>query len=704
MSSEILTKHYDICAEALFESTGRDSFLTALLRRRNEAAGRSARLCIPYWQRDYDWTPELIHGFFSALKSLGNGCRAPETGAEADDEPLLRLGTMVLGRHAGTGDGSSAEAQADFLVVDGQQRLRTLHYLFQLAARRKLLPDADEPLTLPLHYGVGRDAEFLDFNEHGFAAYDALPMGVRSIFFANAEQWNAFLPSKLEGIGLSVMSASEWLRRIRLHLVIVTFRTNDQDGSQNERFERLMSALFSRINLQAKPLDDIDIIKAQFVFELRKRGRIAEAARFADDWETARSLILLRAPRTSQADEAAKRSIQSFSILSGIDGAALTENFGRFSGFSEEDLQVWFSRYLHLVCAIAKGADATDPDSAAFLRPRGILWQDFFGRENSKKFPGIDVEDFAPRLRKTNDIFLRWRPFLLISRRHLAETVEPLNPTELEKARWLLLRMQCFVSAGNSRRSWFSEMLLQKLLKAIERTEAECRAEHRTALESPESVNAIRRTVEAELFKRIGDASESSKDGILCARDWFLWLALFEDPSSEAKVQSSFRKGLQELLQTYAHFSENDADKLADALRSKAKKMQALPSAADANEIEHWIALDGKTGTDARRPEQLKWRHMLMNQAHIGNGMNQSLSNKSVKDKAARCEESWWPTLQFLAGLSALHDGSGIAVEIGEDNDIRFLRGLKRFWSTVAAQWGSPEAGIGEKSGSAPQR
>ena len=41
---------------------------------------------------------------------------------------------------------------------------------------------------------------------------------------------------------------------------------------------------------------------------------------------------------------------------------------------------------------------------------------------------------------------------------------------------------------------------------------------------------------------------------------------------------------------------------------------------------------------------------------------------------------------------------------IGEDKAIRFLRGLKSFWSTVAAQWGSPETGIGEKNVSAPQR
>lgn len=655
MPNSLTSKHFDIRVDELFETSSSaedapESFLTRLLRS-EEASELKGVLCIPYWQRDYDWDQALIERFFNGLKSAFDG---PD---DAEAKPM-RLGTIVLGRLEQTG-GKPQYQRNEFLVIDGQQRLRTINNLFRLAAAELGL--SDEGLSLSLVRGTGGAAE--DLND-----LEVLREGF------TPEQSKAFSKERLEALHLEERPLRIWLHGISLHVIVTTFKF-DARQSDNGVFDRVMSLLFSRINLQAKPLDDIDVVKAQLLFRLRSQGLTDEAGRLCAAWETARALLSARGEASKEDIEA----VLSATLLDNPQTPAFEKAFRRGLRLSPDDIRLRFSRYLLLCRAFAEGSDAllVSRTRDELLCREGALWSAF--KPLCLEGEPVELARFVSSLEKINDIFMRWRPYLLIARANIANDREPDAPGPLEAALWRLLRLQCVVAGGSiSSRTWLEQPLLLALLRGIDRREAG----GKNVRGNLQEVESLLKEAEDALFLKLG--KEDSQHDALTARDWFLWNALFEAPEGNRCCDVMVR-ALERLLDGYRRFGAGmTGTKLFDDLRSRVVRPRELPTTTGAEQIEHWVSIErGRALPEGVQPRC----DALENKAHIGAGTNQSLRDLSIKAKANLREASWWPTLQFLAALASAHDGWGIVQnQQGKDQVDNYLDALDRFWKQVMAE------------------
>lgn len=614
--------HYDLTARNLL--SGPDS----ALRRIAPKGSEEPTLNIPFWQRDYDWGKEQIENFLSSVHRA------------AQSQTDLYLGTVVFGIHSKYPD--------KILVIDGQQRLRSIQNL--LIRSRKFFGNGDPAAVLPLVHGLG-DAERPIRTDEAVEA----SLSVK-------DQQDAFSLDNLKKKGFAQTPPEAWLSRLKFRVVLTRFVREGEAGA-GDPFDVVMSDLFSSVNRQAKPLDDIDVAKAKILFGLRKFGYEKEAEEFAREWETARMLQLVP---TQLADRAL------------LDGDVLddkTEKILTAVPYDPETVRVQFSRYLLLVKAFAEGVDA--PVNKEYQE---IAYKGAFGDEFEKLRRGDDGDAllaFAGALKTVNDLFLANRDFLLLARRNRVEVKEGEEAEKrplLTPARNRLLMFQGYVSGGTTRASWFSEKTLMRLLREL----ACCRQVEDAALDE------ILVRLEKELFK---DLMSSSGEGpTLTARDWFLWRALFDvegNPVYKAAV-----KGCEKMIETSAaSFTVDSGEALLRMLRANAKPYEpdGLPTVTGAAQVEHWAAIER-----GREKEQkmIDLFESLSNKAHIAEGLNQSMRNDSILKKAGHRDPSWWPTLQFLAAYSACGRGWAVAENsLDQTNLEAFIKPLDEFWKTVAEEY-----------------
>lgn len=616
--------HYDFTARDLL--SGPDNALHQVLAKDS----KEPTLNIPFWQRDYDWGEDQIKNFLSSVHRA------------AQSKTDLYLGTLVFGVHSSYPD--------KILVIDGQQRLRSIQNL--LIRSRKFFGNGDPAAVLPLVHGLGDAERPIQTDEAMEASLTA------------REQKDAFLSANLQKKGFADVSPEEWLPRLKFRVVLTCYEFEGNEGNKDP-FDVVMSDLFANVNRQAKPLDDIDVVKAKILFGLRniKREGVEgekEAEAFAREWETARMLQLVP---TQLADRAL------------LDGDVLddkTEKILTAVPYDPETVRVQFSRYLLLVKAFAEGVDA--PVNKEYQE---IAYKGAFGDEFEKLRRGDDGDAllaFAGALKTVNDLFLANRDFLLLARRNRVEVKEG-EETEkrppLTSARNRLLMFQGYVSGGTTRASWFSEKTLMRLLREL----ACCRQVEDAALDE------ILVRLEKELFK---DLMSSSGEGpTLTARDWFLWRALFDvegNPVYKAAV-----KGCEKMIETSAaSFTVDSGEALLKSLRENAKsyKPDGLPTVTGAAQIEHWAAIE--RGREKEK-EMIDLFESLSNKAHIAEGLNQSMRNDSILKKAGHRDPSWWPTLQFLAAYSACGRGWAVAENSLDQTNLKaFIEPLNEFWKKVA--------------------
>lgn len=622
MAYRTFVHHYDFTARDLL--SGPDNALHQVLAKDS----KEPTLNIPFWQRDYDWGEDQIKNFLSSVHRA------------AQSKTDLYLGTLVFGVHSSYPD--------KILVIDGQQRLRSIQNL--LIRSRSFFGEDVGTAVLPLVHGLGDAERPVQTDE---AVEESLSV---------KDQKDAFLSANLEKKGFAAVSPEEWLPRLKFRVVLTRYEFEGNEGDKDP-FDVVMSDLFSSVNRQAKPLDDIDVAKAKILFGLRKFGYEKEAEEFAREWETARMLQLVP---TQLADRAL------------LDGDVLddkTEKILTAVPYDPETVRVQFSRYLLLVKAFAEGVDA--PVNKEYQE---IAYKGAFGDEFEKLRRGDDGDAllaFAGALKTVNDLFLANRDFLLLARRNRVEVKEGEEAEKrplLTPARNRLLMFQGYVSGGTTRASWFSEKTLMRLLREL----ACCRQVEDAALDE------ILVRLEKELFK---DLMSSSGEGpTLTARDWFLWRALFDvegNPVYKAAV-----KGCEKMIETSAaSFTVDSGEALLRMLRANAKPYEpdGLPTVTGAAQVEHWAAIE--RGREKEK-EMIDLFESLSNKAHIAEGLNQSMRNDSILKKAGHRDLSWWPTLQFLAAYSACGRGWAVAENsLDQTNLEAFIKPLDEFWKTVAEQY-----------------
>lgn len=623
MAYRTFVHHYDFTARDLL--SGPDNALHQVLAKDS----KEPTLNIPFWQRDYDWGEDQIKNFLSSVHRA------------AQSKTDLYLGTLVFGVHSSYPD--------KILVIDGQQRLRSIQNL--LIRSRSFFGEDVGTAVLPLVHGLG-DAERLVQTDE--AVEESLSV---------KDQKDAFLSANLEKKGFAAVSPEEWLPRLKFRVVLTRYEFEGNEGDKDP-FDVVMSDLFSSVNRQAKPLDDIDVAKAKILFGLRKFGYEKEAEEFAREWETARMLQLVP---TQLAD----RALLDVDVLDDKTEKILTA-----VPYDPETVRVQFSRYLLLVKAFIEGETA--PPNKEYQE---IAHQEAFGKEFKTLCEGEDGDAllaFAGALKTVNDLFLANRDFLLLARRNRVEVKEEGEETEkrppLTSARNRLLMFQGYVSGGTTRASWFSEKTLMRLLREL----ACCRQVEDAALDE------ILVRLEKELFK---DLMSSSGEGpTLTARDWFLWRSLFDvegNPVYKAAV-----KGCEKMIETSAaSFTVDSGEALLRMLRANAKPYEpdGLPTVTGAAQVEHWAAIE--RGREKEK-EMIDLFESLSNKAHIAEGLNQSMRNDSILKKAGHRDPSWWPTLQFLAAYSACGRGWAVAENsLDQTNLEAFIKPLDEFWKTVAEEY-----------------
>ena len=619
MAYRTFVHHYDFTARDLL--SGPDNALHQVLAKDS----KEPTLNIPFWQRDYDWGEDQIKNFLSSVHRA------------AQSKTDLYLGTLVFGVHSSYPD--------KILVIDGQQRLRSIQNL--LIRSRSFFGEDVGTAVLPLVHGLGDAERPVQTDE---AVEESLSV---------KDQKDAFLSANLEKKGFAAVSPEEWLPRLKFRVVLTRYEFEGNEGDKDP-FDVVMSDLFSSVNRQAKPLDDIDVAKAKILFGLRKFGYEKEAEEFAREWETARMLQLVP---TQLADRAL------------LDGDVLddkTEKILTAVPYDPETVRVQFSRYLLLVKAFIEGETA--PPNKEYQE---IAHQEAFGKEFKTLCEGEDGDSllaFAGALKTVNDLFLANRDFLLLARRNRVEVKEGEEAEKrplLTPARNRLLMFQGYVSGGTTRASWFSEKTLMRLLREL----ACCRQVEDAALDE------ILVRLEKELFK---DLMSSSGEGpTLTARDWFLWRALFDvegNPVYKAAV-----KGCEKMIETSAaSFTVDSGEALLKSLRENAKsyKPDGLPTVTGAAQVEHWAAIE--RGREKEK-EMIDLFESLSNKAHIAEGLNQSMRNDSILKKAGHRDPSWWPTLQFLAAYSACGRGWAVAENSLDQTNLKaFIEPLNEFWKKVA--------------------
>lgn len=619
MPHKTSVQHYDIHAIDLLP--GPKNFLSFL----TEQANSSPTLNIPFWQRDYDWGTNQIQSFLSSVTEA------------VKKQNELYLGTLVFGSHS--------NYQNQVVIIDGQQRLRSIQNLIILS--QFFFKYKDENCLLRLVQGIGDYQVLIQSTEAVYAS------------FSSDDQRTNFSQSNLKNAGFESISPSSWLPLLRFRIIFARFKPDAR--KRIDPFDLVMSNLFANINRQARPLDDIDIVKAKLLFRMRQYGLEDESLQLAQEWETARMLQLV--PTQSACRE----------LLHGTNlfGGKFDQDLSAIP-YDPDTIRVQFSRYILFVEAFARNArNPTDRDR------KEILEEGKFG----KTFENICNEgtrdsllSFSKALKTINDIYITHRDFLLLSRRNRPEDIEkPLSSLSDEKRR--LLIFQAYVSSGTSRPNWLAHPMLMKLISKLSQIRET----------NNETLNEILVQLETNLFKHLCD--KSSEHTALTARDWFLWRALFDNPKNNPAYDLAV-KGCHVMIQAKSSlFTVDSGEDLLAVLRERVRSetSQIMPTSTGADEVEHWVAIErGRS----KEKDLVELYQRLDNKAHIAKGLNQSMRNDGILKKAGHLDQYWWPTLQFLGAYSLCGKKWTVADDsLNKRNLSAFLSPLEIFWQTVSCSF-----------------
>lgn len=571
---------------------------------------------IPLWQRGYAWGQEQIDRFCTIVEKT-NACP----------------GLIVLI------EGIPDERTA--LVVDGQQRLRTLSHL--LAAN-----SSNQPLKLSRDSPEEED--------------------ILSKF-----KWSSNLP-KLESC-----------RMIVTNIKIKKPETTDQEAQRNFDREEVRLAVrhFERINRQRMNLLPVDRLKANILVELRRNKEIMEPAVFDECWERLRAAVWidgltraqwnelrsghlpasigLQTPRTAQrlnSQEAslmrllmsADRLAEHADVKEGLSRQNLAELRKQFD--KQFDPRTW-KRHEPFCSLLRRIADVATDTRALMLRR---------GDEDDEKalFDVIKDKEAHGRLlwlecllSAVETTWVGSLPFLLILRELVREGQYDLDDRCANAVRavqsWLVPKLAFEDAGALTARDWF-------LYRAVWLSDDESES-IRSAMAS-----AMADAAAAQVRKRGAASCWSGRED------------LFEKIAAAMKIRFGSAGG-------------------------------NFPSKGGGREIDHWIPLERGNHKFSDEQKEKNRRNLLEKncmRAHIPNGLNQSWRNANPDEKktdlfnnsskAAGC----WPTLLFMAVLTDLL-GERFPEDTNLDELEDFADGLESFWGNFssALQTNIPKEGVG---------
>lgn len=636
MGYQLRIRHRTVTAVDLLERL--DDLFEPEAGSAREADGSPA-LRIPFWQRDYEWTPDQIRPFLKAILKA------------ADSRRCAYLGTVVLGVHA--------RHWTQVLVIDGQQRLRTLQILINrckgpLLRLARGIDISGRPLS---------DADIDQDLQEVEADWSKM----------QPEAFEAFSSDALKGIAAHPLK--DWLERVWFRMIDVRLELEDRDD--DDPFELVMSNLFSSLNRQGRALEDGGVIKAELLFKCRRLGREDLSLRLADAWETARMLQL--APSNLVSRELLKCAVLG-------DENDELEAFD----YDHDAVRLQFYRYLLLVLAYAHQcaeSHAKGKSPGELLQGGALLKMDCVKRLLETNDPD-EVETFVAALERINQAFIDNRGFLLLSRRNRPEDRDDGESRKdwsppLTKGRRRLLAFQGYVSAG-LKDNWLEQPLLMQLLRGLILRGSSDDA----------ALGEILSELEAQLFSKI--SGENGEPVAITARDCFLRRALFDDLENDL-VHDAALAGCEAILQEASEqFDADSGEALLETFREDLSRMPPpdFPASTGAGEIDHWIALDRGIG---REKSERNIYESLANKSHISRGLNQSLGNINILQKAGRLNASCWPSLLFLAAYSRCARKWDVSDNSQESQYVRdFLAPLEAFWAAVAERL-NPKAACAQR-------
>lgn len=558
---------------------------------------------IPLWQRKYDWGLEQFETFFKDL-------------SVASAQKPLRLGTLVFA--------CTKSNHETVWVVDGQQRLRTVNNLY-MALSRSASENQDGATAFPI-----RAQQQLI---HKLALTDGLGTPLDDGLCFNDEEQQKEFHKALSAV--AHLLTPEILNNINFHIMLVTLSDKNIDQKVSlEVFNRLLPPYFERINRQAKPLNPEDVFKAKLIFKCRESSNFEAVHRVNACWDRAKRLIyepMIRDPK--------------FASISGsiLDRITDKKPMAQCPLRDEKSRREAFCRLLLVADAWNRGEDKLpkiDRDTLLAETPLSRSWTGLWNIND------LEVEKFLNQFDRLLSLFERYREYLLVTRSHLSD--ENLQRDFFEKNKnWRLVMLQlcCFLNAALSGH-WLSNDYLLKIIRALD-----CQDEKDLDRAAKQAVQ----NVEKELFRKIkdkgsnegksqfGNSINNSRDReMLVAREWLLWQAYFSEFADDNE-KSVYRDAVKTALKAVG----GREIAVQDYIRMP---FSYLPSSAGAGEIEHWVAM--------RREDQNKGDikdedlDRSANYAFIASGVNQSLRDLTVTEKALRRNNTWWPNLQFLAALT----------------------------------------------------
>lgn len=588
----------------------------------NQLEDYAERLMIPLWQRDYAWTqPQWT--------SLA------ETLCSASPKRPAFLGTIVLVKRQDQAASPEGDLQPFFVfdVVDGQQRLTTLHHLLSLLLEQKGLPLFRGRLALPQAVEPPDDLK-------GFAGA-----------FREAVDYLRELPS-------------DWTEAVMFAVTIL-----EPDMADARCASRLGAQFFTRLNRQRRMLSALDEAKARLVLDLPDEARADDkSSSVAEEWERLRRTVWT------------------------LDGLGLKE---KRSPERLQRQELRFMRILLTLLRTVvheedpQGFTVNPEDPDASFRNRFVL--DTPENRNAFLQKLRTFNDLSTASDDSNARRKRLRSGLLLARNKEDETL--LFGSESESSCLpdvlALLQLQAFLH-GYYQERWLESGAFAVVVSGLTDETASPEERIRKTLKALEGWLARQTREEIENNKEDADACGPTT-WLLLWREWVLLRGIWsrtepyfgvvkEALDAWAKADAAFEEVLQ----------ERAASAFFDLVRQRAPRLKnELPDRWAGQATEHWVSLE--RGEQKQRKELDRLLNAPHNFAHIAESLNSSWRNASIGTKTVRLmdddkAEKAWPTLIVCAALTRAQEKAGVPLppdQLTEASLQPYIDRMKAFWAVI---------------------
>lgn len=689
------------------------------------------RLMIPLWQRDYDWTkPQWT--------SLA------ETLCSASPELPAFLGTIVLVKRQDQLDSPKSKPQPSvvFDVVDGQQRLTTLHHLLSLLLKQKGLPLSRGRLALP--QAVEPPDDLKGFTDAFRKAADHLRK-----------------------------RPSDWTEAVTFAVTILEPDKNADAHADARCASRLGAQFFTRLNRQRRMLSALDEAKARLVLDLQDKDRADDKSiSVAEHWERLRRTVWTlegldlkkkRSPERLKRQERRfmrilltlwrttvhAKDFQGFTVDPEDPDASFREQFVRKMKETPGKCPAFIQR-LHALNALNDAPDGHNTllerlqsglllarnkeDEALLLREPWLpnvlallqlqAFQHGYHQEQRLESEAFAVvlshltdekgpterEERAQAMLKALKCWLarqadrnarleRLRSGLLLARNKEDEAL--LFGLELDSDALALLQLQAFLH-GHYQERWLESEAFAVVVFYL----TDGKNPPRDSATRAERVRKTLKALERWLARQAQDDMENNREKAnacdhtpwrLLWREWVLLRGIWSrtEPyfgvvKAAIDAWAKMEPSSEDALRKSALSTFNDAREITPCLEN------GLPDRWAGTDTEHWVPLERGEKTQRKVLDGLL--NGPHNFAHIAKSLNSSWRNSSIGTKTVRLigtktvrpvddkAEKAWPTLIVCAALTRAQETAGVPLPSDQFTEASldpYIKRMKAFWAVI---------------------